>query len=301
MKIIKPTTFQQSMLVSTTATEAHPTWSNATTYNLDDIVIYLNRKYQSVQNSNTGHEPAGTNPDAWWNDIGPSNAYACFDNSVSTPTTAESILTIELDTGIMDSIAFINLDADVVSVVIRDGELGPIIYEYTAGLSGSTVSDWYQYFYFDPLLKRSQLVLFNIPPSANARVEIEFTKAGESSILSIGEIIFGSIAEIGLTQYGLTSGIIDYSRKETDEFGTTTFVVRPFSKRMNAQVMVKNLQLNRVYQLLASIRATPVVWIASTDPLLEEATVVYGFYRDFSIEIAYPSHSNCSLEVEGLT
>jgi len=69
---------------------------------------------------------------------------------------------------------------------------------------------------------------------------------------------------------------------------------------MSGQFLLNNGQLNAVQRILAEIRAVPSVFIGS------EATdysplIVYGFYRDFSIDIAYPTKSFCRIEVEGLT
>lgn len=298
MKVIKQTPFIQSMLVSTTATEPAAAYSSGTTYALNAVVNYQTRRYQSLQASNTNHTP-DTSP-TWWLDIGPDNRYAAFDRQTSKATTAITTLTFTVATGTIDSLAFINLAANLITVTVRDGLGGPIIWQTTSGLSGATVYDWYQYFFYDPLLKRTQLVFFGIPPYANSHVTVEIsTSTGDT--LSLGEMIFGALNVIGTSQYGATAGIIDYSRKTTDEFGNTEFVERAFSKRLNAQVWVPNTELNRVQQLLYSLRASPAVWIASDDPAFEEALVVYGFYKDFSTEIAYPQTSICSIEIEGLT
>ena len=50
--------------------------------------------------------------------------------------------------------------------------------------------------------------------------------------------------------------------------------------------------------LRAALRATPVLWIGSES---FESLTVYGFYKEFSIDIAYPTVSYCSLTIEGLT
>jgi len=43
---------------------------------------------------------------------------------------------------------------------------------------------------------------------------------------------------------------------------------------------------------------TPVLWIGSES---FESLTVYGFYKEFSIDLAYPTVSYCSLTIEGLT
>ena len=127
-----------------------------------------------------------------------------------------------------------------------------------------------------------------------------FTGATGETV-SAGEVVFGMLSDLGDTQYGVTSGIIDYSVKSTDQYGNTTLTKRAYSKRMSAKVQLDNTQLNRVQSFLYTIRATPCVWIGSDDPRMQEPLVIYGFYKDFSTEIPYPTYSLCSLEVEGLT
>lgn len=296
MKVIKATVFQNSMLTSTTATNAYANWSSGTTYTITNRVTYNNKTYESLQNTNLNHQP-DTSP-TWWLEVGADNKHAMFDRTVSTGTTAGTSLTVVLQPGTIDSLALINLDADLVTITVKDSPGGSIVYTATGGLSGSTVGDWYQYFFFDPLLKRTQLVFQNIPPYANCEVTLVFTSA---TTISVGECVFGMLTNIGDTQYGATAGILDFSKKETDDFGNITFVERAYSKRMEARVFVKTVNINKVHQLLVSLRATPSVWIGSDDALYEEPMVVWGFFRDFSAEIAYPSHAIYSLSVEGLT
>jgi hypothetical protein len=118
---------------------------------------------------------------------------------------------------------------------------------------------------------------------------------------SVGEIIIGNIFEVGWTQRGISSGITDYSVKEQDIFGNTTFVERNFTKRINCQVMVKNKYLNNIQRLFYNLRAKPCVWLPTNDENLTEATIIYGYYKSFSLEITYPEYSIYNIEIEGLT
>lgn len=255
--------------------------------------------YESLQASNTNHQP-DVSP-TWWLDLGATNQFAMFDTVVSTVTSATTSLTVTYAPGtVFNSVALINVEADLIKVTVRDGLGGPIVYENTVGLSGATVSSWYDYFFTDPLLKRTQVVLSNIPPYASGHITLELSVSPGNTV-SIGSFIAGDLATLGVSQYGASAGIIDYSIKQTDEFGNTTFVKRAFSKRLNVTFNLNNSQLNRVQNYLYSVRATPVVWVATDDPQYEEAMVIFGFYRDFSTEIAYPSFSQCSIEIESLT
>jgi hypothetical protein len=296
MKVIRPTTMTESMLISSNAVEAHPEWSISTTYAKGARVIYGASIYESLVNSNVGHQPDTSI--VQWVRIGPDNTWAMFDPQISTQTTTSTNLTVTVATGTIDSVYLGNVVGLSATITVRDGLGGPMIYQQTQSLTGETVGDWYQYFFFDPLLLRNQAIFQGIPPYAGSHLTIEIEGSGT---VALGMVTFGRVTMIGSTSYGASAGIIDYSRKDTNEFGETTFVQRAFSKRLSANVMVHNSQLNRVQRLLYDLRAVPVVWLGNNDaPEFEEPMVVFGFYRDFSTDVAYPTVSFCSLEIEGL-
>lgn len=286
-----------SGLIYTSVTDPNPVYNAATAYLVGVRVRYNYRIYESLQGSNTGHTPS-TSP-TWWLDVGPDNMHAAFDTQISTVSTATTKMTFVVKVGTVDSVALINMSAVTARVTVYDQTAGTYS-RYLAGLTGLEVYDWYQYFFFDPLIKRTQVVITDIPTTTNAYITIEL-EGNPGDTVSLAQAIFGLVEDLGGTQYGATAGIIDYSIKSTDDFGTVTFVKRNYSKRLSAQVFVDNSKINRVQRLLYDIRATPVVWVGTETPELEEASVVYGFYKEFSTAIEYPSFSLCSLEIEGLT
>jgi hypothetical protein len=295
MRVIKPVTFDPAThLVSSTAVESAAAWSAGTTYAKDAVVDYLTNYWISLVNSNVGNTPS-TSP-AQWALVGPDNTHAMFDEQVSTATASTSPLTVVLSPGSVNALALLGLVGDQVVVSVTDGAGGPTIYSKTVSLDGTLIADWYQYFY-EPYVQISELVLTDLVPVSTARLTISLTGTGT---IQIGNCSFGTQYAIGDAEYGAGLGIIDYSKKETDEFGVTTFVRRDFSKRLSARLMLPNGQINRVSRLLADLRATPAVWILA-DEAEYTAGTVYGFFRDFNLEIAYPVQSLVSLEIEGLT
>ena len=133
------------------------------------------------------------------------------------------------------------------------------MWEKDLNLTTSNISDWFEYFFNDPVTKLTQFIFSNIPSTSTSH--ITFTVTG--SVLSLGEFVFGDRMVFGTTQYGAKAGIIDYSKKTTDDFGNTTLVIRPYSKRLTCSVMVSTVDLNKVQSTLYKIRAKPVVWIAT--------------------------------------
>lgn len=296
MKVVRPVAVTPSLIKSSNLVDANPQWVSSTTYSIGQRVTFDFKTWESLTNSNTNNNPL-VSPTHWLN-LGASNTFALFDQEVNTQSTRNNLIEITVEIGASDTIALLNLVANRVEVVVRDTLGGDIIYQSSQSLQGDVVIDWYQYFFFDYLAQRTQAIFSGIPTEfLTAHATIRFIGIGE---LRVGSVIFGKTVELGLTQYGARSGIIDYSRKETDEFGTTTFVRRNFSKRLSAGVMVKNSNLNRVQRLLYDIRSTPTLWISTDYPSYEEAGVVYGFYRDFDMAISYPTMSLCNLEIEGL-
>jgi len=294
MKVIKPTTFVEAThLVSTNAVETYAAYNAATTYAKGARVDYGTHIYESLVNSNTGNTPS-TSP-TFWVLVGPDNVHAMFDDQISTATVSTSPLTVVMTPGLMNSLALLGLVGNQVVVTITDGAGGPTVYSRTVSLDGSYVYDWYMYF-FEPFTQIGEVVFTDIPPYPNARMTLTLSGSGT---VAIGQLSFGTFYELGDAEYGATAGITDYSRKDTDEFGATTFVERAFSKRMTARLMLDAMQMNKVQRVLSDIRAKPAVWIGAEGEAYQPL-VVYGFYRDFTIDVAYPTKSYCSLEIEGL-
>jgi hypothetical protein len=302
MTVVKPIQFAPSMMVSTTALEPTPAWVSGTSYAKGATVTHADpvtgnvRRWESLINSNTV-EPSSANATSWL-DIGPCNKCAMFDSMISTQTVAVSPLVVVIEPGdVISSIAFLNLIGESIRVemITDDG----VIYDETQNLQGAIIADWWDY-YFAKDEQIFQAIFNNLPLYYQSQIRITLTGPTGSNV-AIGHAPFGTSQEIGSLEMGATSGIIDYSRKETDEFGVTDFVRRDFADEFTGQVFVDNTQLNRIKRLLRELRATPCLWIGTEDSKYAETLVVYGWYREHRIAIAYPEHSLIDLEIEGLT
>ena len=136
----------------------------------------------------------------------------------------------------------------------------------------------------------------DLPSYPEADILIDLVGNGE---MSVGVILFGQIRSIGLgVNLGANVGIQDYSRKETNEFGDTVLVRRAFSKRASFGMLLEKKDVDSTVSYLADVRATPCLWIGHGD---YESTIIFGIYKDFQVSISYPTHSDCTLELEGLT
>jgi len=107
----------------------------------------------------------------------------------------------------------------------------------------------------------------------------------------------GETIELGNVETTPTIGITDFSRRVTDDFGVTTVVERGFSRRMSVKLGVPIGDVDALQRRLATLRATPALWIA--DDRFASLSM-RGFYKDFDLDLATPAVSYCTLTVEGL-
>ena len=73
MSVVKPTPFIPGMLVSTTAVEATPAWSAATTYAANQTARFERKIWRSIVGSNLNHPPNAADAATWWSLVGPDN------------------------------------------------------------------------------------------------------------------------------------------------------------------------------------------------------------------------------------
>lgn len=298
MILIRPQTVTDAMLTSSNVSATTAAAYNAgATYALGDRVQVdatdSHLIYESLQGSNTNHTPA-TSP-TWWALVGATNRWAMFDSTNSSQTSnADSIeVTIQASARV-DAVALINISAATARVVMTD-PIDGVVYDRTMDLtSESGITDYYEWF-FEPVIRKSDVAFTGLPPYLNASITITLTDTGNT--VACGACVVGMAREIGRTRLGSGVGIQDYSVKTVDDFGNYTVTERLFSKRGSFDINVDPAMVDELQRLLASYRATPVVWIGDES---YGSTILLGFYKDFSIVIAWPTMAQCSLEIEGL-
>lgn len=307
MKVIKSVTIEgaklnTSNLVEPDATYDPPAWNAATNYGVGDLVARstTHMVYRRL-------DPGGTdatlpeNAPTLWKPIYAVNKWAMFDKSVGSKSRKsgaglQSIVVKVRPGEAVNSMAFFELEATTVRVRMYDNPGGAVVFDQTINLDVTPLLDWYMYF-FEPFSLRNTFTLFGLPPYPNCEIEVTISK--ETSVAA-GTVVFGTVYTTGSTAYGVTAGIRDFSKKDEDEqSGVITLEQGRFRKTMRARFKLDESQVNFVHNLLSSLRATPCVWIGDNGVGLEPL-IVYGFYRDFQLDLPGPKHSYYSLEVEGM-
>ncbi len=295
MQIIKPIDITEAVLVASNVPEDdYPPWSSSTAYRVGDRCLRNRRIYEALV-ANSGIDPAGpaTNP-ATWLDLGMDNCWRMFDDKVGTQTRQAGGIAVALQpNAVINALALFNLQGSTVTVTMTDPVEGEV-YRRTLSLVDAGVSSWYDWF-FAPIGRHTDLVLLDLPAYGTAQLGVSVDNAGDPA--SCGHLVVGTQVELGVALYGTSVGITDYSRKDEDEFGNFFIVERAYSKRAEFDLRLDTARVATVQRLLASLRTRPVVWIGEAS---YEATLVFGFFKDFNLSISGPSISDATLTIEGL-
>ncbi|OEZ91454.1 hypothetical protein [Duganella phyllosphaerae] len=299
MKIIRPMAITDAALVSSNIPENdYPPYNPATSYPLAARVIVVgvgvHLVYESLQASNVGHTPAAS-PEHWVK-VGATNRWRMFDASITTQAENEDSISVSIKaTGIANGIALLNIDCAIIRIVATDVEFG-VVYDKTINPAmTSGISDIYSYFR-EPVTRVSEMALTDLPSYSNMTIDVTLSSPG--NVVRCGGIVIGQMRLMGDLQYGAKSGIANYTKKTRDQWGNFDVVEGPFSNTATWSIWIKSTEVDLVKRLLSQYRATPIVYIGADS---YGALILYGYYKDFSIDIAYPTISICSLELEGLT
>lgn len=296
--VVVPTPITDANLVSSTiAEDDYPEYNGATEYAAGERVIVstagVHKIFESAIAANTGNQPEDS-PVAWL-EVGPTSRWAAFDESGGTLSQGASPVEFVITGDLINSIALLEVTGLSVRIQASNPSNGTY-YDKTITLEDSAIiDDWYEHFYAE-FRKERNVVVTDIPAIVMSTYTITIT--GDSAA-AVGTFVMGRKAEFGFTEYRPKVGIIDYSRKEVDQFGKINLIKRPYSRRMDVSIRCQNVAIDAIYRTLADLRATAVLWIGAGD--LYEILTIYGFYRDFSIDIAYAKESFCSLQIEGLS
>lgn len=295
MRVIKSVETIDSILTySNIPEDDYPAWVSGKSYTALDKVVYQHKIYERIV---TGGGTTPPNLDQVnWLDDGYTNRYRMFDKVISNKSSRVGGIEFKLKPNqIIDSIAFLNVNAQQIQVVMTDPVFG-VVYDKTQALSAiDSVTDYYGYF-FAPVGANKNTALFLNLPSHPAATVTAYINSG-AALVEVGEVVYGTQTDIGRTTYGTSVGIKSYSRKEVDEFGNITVVKRKNSKFAEYELDIDNYKLAEVQRFFADIDSVPSVFIGN--PEMEEL-IVYGFYNDFKATISFPTVSKCSLRVEGL-
>lgn len=281
--------------------ETYSTYAAGTTYAAGDLVLVVatHKVYLSLTAGNVGNYPPtdvlAVTPK--WSDQGATNRWRAFDQKVGVQVTQTGDMVYTFLPGIITALSAINVGGVSATLVMTDPTDGEVYNQTVDLIDTGNVFDAWTYF-FAPFYTVDAFSFTDLPPygAATSVLTIE-----SDDTATCGEIVVGLITTLGETMASPELRIKSYSRITVDDFGNRTIVSRAYSKQRSFRVLVENYAVGAVEKTLAALRDTPVVWINGEDTNLAAALLVYGFFGDFRLVIPYPTASEMTLSIEGLT
>lgn len=303
MRVVKPITVTDSILTSSTipepdASKSEVTWTAGTRLLGEQFIsIVTHRVYEVVADPSTTDDPVdgvNANPPTWVN-VKPTNKWAMFDgvNSTQSEDTTQLVVTIEA-AQITNSLAGINIDgASSINVTMDDPTAGEVFNEDISMIDNSEVAGWWEYF-FSPIINITDFIILNLPlyPESTITVTVD------GATISFGTLVIGNQLVLGISNFGTSVQLLDFSRKETDTFGNTVVTPGRTSKLVNYDFTVQRTKVGYVFNQLSELTGIPSVWVGTDET--DDATLVYGYYRDFQNNISSWVVTDATLTIEGL-
>ena len=298
LSIVKPLEITDAILISSTVPEAdYAAWASVTTYAIGDRVIVAadHAIYESMADANTGNVPKTSI--SKWAKVSATNRWKVFDGRNASKTAQTTSISYVLRPGVAITAAGILGLVGSTSVRVRliDPVYGTVFDQTHDTASQAIAADWWEWAFGVRTRGRSNALSINLPAFPAADLHIDIT--GRSD-LAVGVIAIGQVRTFGIgVLIGARVGIRDYSRKETDDWGQITLVERSYAKTANINFLVQDNQSDAANDFFAEIRATPVIYIASTS---KDRLVIFGIYNGFEEAISYADYSEYQLSIEGL-
>ena len=305
MNVVIPTQITASDIVTYNVPQDTPLWGVGITYAKGDIVTKDDCgavRYRSLINSNVGKDPSTDDGLSWLKLDTPSNCYAMFDESTGTQTSGDLAIDdgdikIKISTGAkLSSFAFLNVTGVseiYVKVLKSDGVT--IMYEETRSLRQKKATGWWAWL-FGGFTIQNAFIELGFPPVRNGAIEVEF-RSEAGGIAKVGSFIYGDLFAVGLTTYGGSIELKDFSRFEEDVFGNYIIIPRRKSKRPSYPVLIEPARFDVVFRTLDGIGNKPVLWIPDKNKFSEYS--VLGFYRDLRMDFSTPAWINTTLIIAG--
>ena len=283
-------------LISTTFTdESYATYDEKATYNTGDYVIEPNTKriYRSTKDNNTDT----LDNELSWVDYGATNSFKMFDEIANTQSKFTSSATVEITSYWHDTISFLNLKGVTsIQVVQADINTSEVLFDATYNLINYGVQSLYEYWY-NPTTLQTDLFIDNLIFSKNAKITITFSS---NSVGYVGAVVTGNKQDLGVTLYGTSVKIKDYSQYKDDPYGNMSFERRPFARIINAKAVIDNSMADYIFGNVAELRGDISLFVGDDRDKGFTSLTTLGYIKDFEIPFDNPVKSELPITIIGV-
>lgn len=301
MRVVRPIIIDGVVLTSSTIPEpdtGEVTWTAGTRLLGERFIsIVTHRIYEVVADPSTTDDPVvgvNANPKTWVN-VAPTNKFAMFDLVNSTQSKETTSLVVDIKTGIItNSIAGFSIDGAIAINIKMNDPVSAEVFDRDIDMNNNLeVGGWWDYF-FAPIIRATSFVVLDMPTFPDATIKMTVT----GDTIAFGNLVVGNQITLGISNFGTSLELLDFSRKEVDDFGNTVLTPGRTSKLVNFNVTIPFSRIGYVFNELSKLVGVPSVYVGTT--ATDDATLVFGPLKDFQDNISSPIITDATLIVEGL-
>ena len=260
-------------------------------YATNDVVRKDITLYESQIDSNTNDPATGsTSETPTWINLGKINRYRMFDETVGanelylnksiTSATDQIIATMSVSA---DDIVIFDCSCNLVSVEILDADDTTVWQEEHDLLENlRDIGSYSEYFFtvFPDSSGRDIAVHLGWGTSTSLTEKVRLTLSGVGAV-SCGNCFIGKSVELGLTQWGISTGAIYYGNITTDTYGRTTHIPGVSAKTHDAKLYVPTGEETRIYRIVKNLLSKDAVFNFNNDTDYDHL-ITYGYIDHFS-------------------
>lgn len=275
-----------------------PAYDPAATYNIADEVIYDHRVYGCLMNGTTGKRPdlhsSRYQSPQYWEPKGPTNAFACVDGTLSTPTRNEAgeiVLTIDNFANIAGVGIFDAWGAQAVARFYDSA--GALIDTQSVNLTGFNYASYHAWLFTTPSAASSNHIFRDFPVLAR---KVVLTIEGART--SLGEVsVIQSAYNFGKALMGSNVRVASRSVYEDDAFGVPAYKYRPARVNASFELLGARDYIEAIWARMRVLSGERVVYEAAEGRTITTGT---GLVRDINVPVELPDHYAFSIEIEGV-
>jgi hypothetical protein len=203
-----------------------------------------------------------------------------FDAYLNTQTEFANLIQVEVTFNNCDRVALFNIEADSVDLELTDENSSTVVQTKTVD---TTSSEW---------------ILEEIYIYPNATLKITLNKSGGTAKCGLCGI--GVSTDVGATLYSPGIGFLDYSKKATNEFGQTYLNVGAWAKKPRIRTYIPFTAVDAVFNTLVAARGSLVMFEGNQGDSGYESLRVFGFIKDWDIQLDNPTVAWVTFDIQGV-
>jgi hypothetical protein len=172
------------------------------------------------------------------------------------------------------------------------------VYQAQFVLTGSRGASYLYDYWYKPVLYKQDLVLDDLYFLPDSTVTVTLNSNG---VGKVGATVTGLADEIGLTLYGISIKLNDYSKYVFDEFGNTSFSKRGFAKTITGQALIDTNLIDETITKLAELRGETNLFIGDERRDGYSSFTTLGYIKDLTVKVDNPTKIKFPIIIIGVT